>query len=435
MSVDDVIRDLGAPDRRSEAADSLVALGRAAVGPVLRQLMDESSSVDWARSARVLQRLGVVGFDLLAEGLMAASTQESQRRAGWVFSRYGVDALDRYIVALAHPHPRVRAHAALGIQFCGETGVLAAADLVPLLGDADEAVTHQAQSALTMLGPAVVPMLLQVRESGPGKQRAGALSVLAAVGGESVLSAKDLAVLERLVRIKLLDDRPEPLWTCWNHWIAVPNGDQAGIMEVLGLSRPRPVTFALAHDAVDSDGHEGPGADTGCWARVFVTPELDGWTLVVGGWCDPCGEERCDDVLRLCTELSVRYGMAQAYYYGAQGDGSAWLIVENGTVVRRYCESGEGTDRSLTIGEPLPYERARRAELGLSPDWDPAAESEEDEDEWSGAAYIMAPEIAESLGISPLAIGADTPTRGGTGVLALTPYGVEHGVPSGSYRI
>lgn len=217
------------------------------------------------------------------------------------------------------------------------------------------------------------------------------------------------------------DDRPEPVWTCWNHWIAVPTGDQAGVMEVLGLTPQRPVTFAEANEIIDADAHGEPDDDVHL-TRVFVTPELDGWTLVIGSWCDPCDGERSGEVLRLCTMLSDRYGRAQAYYYGAQGDGSAWLVAENGAVVRRYSATGEPEDASLTLGEPLRQENARRAELRL-PGWD-AEWSEDDEDEWKWAVFDMAPEIAAALGVCPLDITPETSVRG-TGVLALTRYAAD----------
>ncbi|MBG0814918.1 hypothetical protein [Planomonospora sp. ID82291] len=56
-------------------------------------------------------------------------------------------------------------------------------------------------------------------------------------------------------------DRPEPVSRCWNHWIAVSAGDRAGVMDVLGLSSPRPVTFAEARQMIDADGHGDPTAD------------------------------------------------------------------------------------------------------------------------------------------------------------------------------
>lgn len=187
-------------------------------------------------------------------------------------------------------------------------------------------------------------------------------------------------------------------------------------MSLLGLTDGVPVSFTRAEAAVDEDSHSGAEG----LGRVYVSPELDGWTLVIGRWCDPCGRERSDAVLRMCEELSLRYGTAQAYYYGAQGDGSAWLVAEQGAVVRRYCETGAGDDHYLTLGEPLPYERSRREALGLTRSWDAATETEEDEETWALETMDMAPEIAADLGTSPRALTAKTPLSG-TGVLARTP--------------
>jgi hypothetical protein len=153
------------------------------------------------------------------------------------------------------------------------------------------------------------------------------------------------------------DDWPMPIWTCWNHWIAVSTGDQAGVMRILGLTRPEPITFAQAQEMIDADGHDD-SADSRHLFRVFVTPEVEGWTLVFGTWCDPYDRERREDVLRLCRKLSARYGRAQAYYYGAQSDGSTWLVAGYGTVLRRYSATGEGDDERLVLGDPLPQERA-----------------------------------------------------------------------------
>ncbi|MFE2664285.1 HEAT repeat domain-containing protein [Streptomyces mirabilis] len=431
----DLVRDLGVPDRREAAADALVALGADAVERLVRELTDEESGVDWRPISDVLERIGDAGFDGLLRGLVSASAESSRKHIGFAFSHLGPSALDRYTAALSHPVPAVRREAVRGIQYCGEAGRTAVAALLPLLGDRDQEVARQVQDTLIFQGPYVIPKLQRIREQGPGRQRARALTALAELGGEPALSRADVAAIERLIRVKLPDDRPEGMWACWNHWIAVPGGDQAGIVQMLGLVDPRPVTFALGNDIVDADGH-GCGQDEphDGYERVFVTPELDGWTLVLGAWCDPCGKERSEDVLRLCTELSARYGRAHAYYYGGQGDGSAWLVAEQGTVIRRYCETGEGEDELLTLGEPLPYERARRVELGLRPDWDPAEESQDDEEEWRWTAHDLARDIARFFGVSPLDISADTPSRG-TGVVALTPYGVAHGVTAGAYRI
>ena len=70
---------------------------------------------------------------------------------------------------------------------------------------------------------------------------------------------------------------------CFLSWIAVSTGDRAGVMDLLGLSDPRPVPFAAGVFAADVDSHAGLDEDPlDRYRRVFVTPELAGWTLVVG---------------------------------------------------------------------------------------------------------------------------------------------------------
>ncbi|MGW2374492.1 hypothetical protein [Kitasatospora sp. NPDC001683] len=47
-------------------------------------------------------------------------------------------------------------------------------------------------------------------------------------------------------------------------------------------------------------------------------------------------DERAADVLLAWERLSARCGRAQAYWYGAQNDGSAVLAAERGVVVPRF---------------------------------------------------------------------------------------------------
>ncbi|MFD4177592.1 hypothetical protein [Streptomyces anulatus] len=433
-----LVRDLGCPDRCVAAAELLASGGEAAADAIVCELADELSPVQWPDAVPVLQRIGEAAFDCLVQGLLDASTAAAKDRVGLAFTWLGAGFLDQYVTAVSHTSAIIRSQAVAGIRLCDGVGVSTVPALLPLLGDPDPEVAQQAQDTLVIRGKAIeaslVPLLQQIRRAGPGRQRARALTVLAALGGETALPAQDVAAIERLIRVKLPDDRPTALWACWNHWIAVPSGDQAGIISILGLTDPRPVTFALGNDIVDSDGHDAEPGSHGRFTRVFITPELDGWIFVLGAWCDPCDAERSEDVLRLCTRLSSRYGRAEAYYYGAQGDGSAWLVTENGKVLRRYSETGDGEDHLLTLGDPLTFEQQRREELGLQPVWDAALESEDDADAWQGAAFELAPQIAQHLGTSPLRIGSETTSRG-VGVIALTPYGVAHGVPTGPYRV
>ena len=195
----------------------------------------------------------------------------------------------------------------------------------------------------------------------PGQQhQTGATSrsllpdFLAEVGGEQALSDRDRHAIERLSRVKLLTGHPEPVTGCFLSCIAVRSDDQRAVTDLFRLTPTCPATFTLGTIAADCDGHYR--LDARRYARVFVTPSLDGWTLLVGPWCDPASQERRDEVLELRLRASAAFGSAQAYRYGERGDGSAWLVTENGTLIRRACNFGSATDEVLLLGPPLPAE-------------------------------------------------------------------------------
>nr|WP_237499911.1 hypothetical protein [Streptomyces sp. SID8379] len=407
------------------------ALGGTVVPRLLAELVDEESSVPHDAIRFVLTRsIGAAAYDPVVAALAGATRERARRRLGRTLS--AMRDVDRHVGALSHPSAEVRRCAAFGIQStCSvaygreprpdvDYGLLAEA-LIPLLGDPDPEVAQRAEWALSLLGPAVEEPLRRVRAEGPGRLRAAALSVLAAIGGEEALSDADRAAVDRLIRIKLPGDRARPLDTCFTSWIAVPGGDQQGVAELLGLYDARPVTFALGHSVGQHDSDDGAE-----YGRVHVTAEVDGWTLVLGPWCNPVDTERAEDVLRLVTELSRRYGRAQAYCFGEHGGGSGWLVAERGAAVRRLSASGRDGDARFTLGERLPEELAAGADEGADPD---------DAEEWADFATYLAPPLARKLGVSPFDLGPRTEVRG-AGIVALTPYAREHGRPrTGAYLV
>jgi hypothetical protein len=62
---------------------------------------------------------------------------------------------------------------------------------------------------------------------------------------------------------------------------------------------------------------------------VYAGPAINGWVAIVGPRCDAFGEHRVE-VQTLLERLSAEYREAHAFYFGAQGDGSAWLVARNG---------------------------------------------------------------------------------------------------------
>jgi hypothetical protein len=165
----------------------------------------------------------------------------------------------------------------------------------------------------------------------------------------------------RLIRIKAIDEHGVPLEGCSTSWIAVPGGDQAGIAEVLGLSGEQLATFSLGHSVVLHDSNDWPDP-----RRVYLTPEVEGWTLVVGPWCDPVDPERANEVLDAVTELSRRFGRAQAYYFGEHGGGSGWALAEKGGrgPPRRRVRPGQRADPRAGGAASRGVGAARRVDSG-----------------------------------------------------------------------
>lgn len=405
---------------RESVADALVALGGEAVPALVEAFRAARPSPQYMLLVRTLQRIGPAALGLVGAELESAQPQRDSRRWLDVLSGKGTAVLPIYTRALKHPAADVRSTALLGIARLESRALPAARDLVGMLDDPDHQVRRRVLHALAAIGAGAIPLLQEVRRDGPGRSRAAALECLAEIGGEAALSPQDRAAVDRLIRIKVLDDRPAPISCCFLSWIAVSTGEQDRLMDLLGLSEPRPVTFELGTNVADCDSHSHGGKDFERLSRVFVTPEIAGWTLVVGAWADPADPDRARDVLELCTRASREFGKAQAYWFSATNDGSAWLVAEHGVVLRRGSAIDDATDALLRLGEPLPAE-------------DALLEGVDDEFDRDFLLMEFAPKLAERLSISPLSLRADTVCVG-SGRLALTPIGVQHGTPPGALR-
>ncbi|MEV6683719.1 hypothetical protein AB0N09_43880 [Streptomyces erythrochromogenes] len=399
MTILELVLALGSDDRteRDAAAAAVAGLGSEALPVLVGQLQDCGSRVSEAALLAALRPMGREAFEAVVGALRTSATApgEARHRLLRVFAGFGVPALDGYVGALLLDDPTLRRAAVAAVSRWSSDVLAAAQQVLPLLGDRDAQVRQAAVQAFVSWGTAVVPLLQVVRVEGPGQARAGALEALAEIGGEAVISARDIAALERLAKIEIIEDRPVPLSCCFLSWIAVPTGDQAVVMEMLGLSQPRPVPFSVGVHAADIDSHGGLDADPlDAYRRVFVTPELAGWTLVVGAWCDPSATERQNEVLEACERLSTRFGRAQAYWWSATQDGSAVLIAEDGVVVRRFGYFPGEDVQLLELGEPLAFEQERRAALGLPAVAVNRVDTEEDADEWLWELLDIAPNLA-----------------------------------------
>ncbi len=183
-------------------------------------------------------------------------------------------------------------------------------------------------------------------------------------------SQHDRLAIQRLIRVKRHYDQPQPFIE--GSWLAVPGADQAGIIDLLGLSAARPATFALGLSAVANDAHGWmePRPPRPERSRVFITPQLDGWTLVVGEGFLPAGRREAE-LLRVCRRVGGRYGIAQAFTYHELSGWSAWTVADDhpalfslpgeppglGRIVRHHVD-GDNEQAGSDIGAPLPAELA-----------------------------------------------------------------------------
>ncbi|MEV8098177.1 HEAT repeat domain-containing protein [Kitasatospora sp. NPDC085879] len=414
QQVDGLIEQLrcGAGDGR-EAVDRLVSAGEPVVPALLAALpgFDRSGR---AAVGQVLRGIGPAACRVAVEVLTGGGTPPTTWELTAVLDMLDDRCSDELTGLLRHPLPQVRSAALHALGALGRAGAPAVLSVLPLLADGRD--SSSAERALRAMGPGIVPELLAVRAAGPGRLRRHALHALAALGACDRLTERDRRTLERLVRIKLIDDRrPDPDWDY--HWVAVPGDTYEGAFEVLGLHDRIPATLAMGvsgriHDEAVVPGPDGTGLTVN---RVFVTPEIAGWRLLFGGILVNCPDE---GVLELLAE---RCG--QACYFGRDGydDEHLWAVAERGRgIVRSYATYRE----PAWTGEPLPWEEPQTAD----PQWEPGLY------EPNASLESDSQAVAARLCVDPEDIGDDTPMTG-HGWFALTAPGVGHGVFPGVLSI
>ncbi|MFJ7281034.1 HEAT repeat domain-containing protein [Kitasatospora sp. NPDC098663] len=435
--------------------DALVEQGEGVVAAVLALLRDEGSPVDWATSADVLCRIGEPALLPLVQAAVKADSAEVARRVGWTLGRLKVADHAVYVPMLEHSHPAVRSNALFAFQTQGKDAARFADQMIPRLGDPEHEVRQRAVWAFQAIGPEAVPALQQVRcrPAPEPRVRAGALEALAAIGGPAALDRRDRDAWERLTRIKLLTEVPQDMHLCGS-WYAVPTTDQDAVLDAFDLAAPQSVTLRTGAAAWNHDHHNWNRTrpHEAC-SRVFVSPGLDGWTLVFGDSSqdthrikDADDRERAlDQVVReRCAALSRRFGSAQWYGMSCGDDWTAWCLAEDDEVVRHYDaynaeeDGDDGPGHPAESGYLLPHQNG-------FPDnaFDGVNTSDSDafrarylqlKEELQIPDTCNATNIAARLSIDPANLGPETRIEG-HGVLALTTCGREHGHPAGALPV
>ncbi len=243
------------------------------------------------------------------------------------------------------------------------SGVNGPAHQLALLADPDAEVQRLARAALRDLGQDAVAYLRSVRRSrSPHRRRA--LEALAELGGWAALDETDQAIVRRLIGVKIAEEElPEPMHLCGG-WYALPTDDQDAVTAAFDLSPTMPVTLALGESVWNLDHHtwDKRYTHTTC-TRMYVSPVLDGWTLVFGDtpeYAHAPGDARQAAVRARCADLSRQFGAAH-WYAMSCGDGwTAWCLAANGDVQRCYdrfrSEDQIGAGHPAEAGYMLPHE-------------------------------------------------------------------------------
>ncbi|MEV5707395.1 HEAT repeat domain-containing protein [Actinoallomurus sp. NPDC052274] len=385
MDFDGLISDLASPDEAlwRPARNTFKELGDAGVPALMAELLDEESPLDWARAGSLLRELGDAAFCAIRDAVATDLPEEPARRVRWTFGGFFGEYWDRLLESLEHPTADVRECAALCLQRMGAKALPATGALIPLLGDPDPSVQQRAIWALEELGPGVLDALREVRKSGPGAYRANAFSAMMNIGGPEVLSRKDQDLWRRYLGAKAVADRPQMIWE--NSCIAVPGDDQKAILEILDFADPGPMYFDLGLAVASGSWWTVPPVEHTQRAEAFITPEVDGWTLIVSGWCYPAWDDewyaQTRDVLR---RLSERFGVAWGFAGRGHAGTEAWACAKGGDVM---------WEQRVTL-----------------------------DDEWGEDDATEGIDTGEPLGIDPTELTEKTPMRG-AGLRALTPYG------------
>lgn len=131
-------------------------------------------------------------------------------------------------------------------------------------------------------------------------------------------------------------------------WLAVRTSDVDELISMLELRGAKRVSW--------DDGVRTIYAERGPDAFAFITPPIDGWTLVAGlALPHPLGRSFKDKCTPLIEALSARFCAAHYYFSFPLLDFYAWAKAENGEVVRAFAIGDEGVvwDR----GRLTPEER------------------------------------------------------------------------------
>ncbi|WP_020474960.1 hypothetical protein [Zavarzinella formosa] len=198
-------------------------------------------------------------------------------------------------------------------------------------------------------------------------------------------------------------------------WLAVRGASPQAIIDALELSDPTSATWRQGINATAGDFWDFDARPDSFLSRVFITPEVGGWRLAVGGWLGGVNRDQPgSDVAEYCRRLSREFGETHAFTTQGRMDWYGWCLARNGVVCRHFLWA----DRLLLDeGFSTPAEEEARK-----------AGSDGRVSRFPSEKVVMA--IAGECSINPIHL--ESMRSAGAGCLAVTAWGRRHGVPTRS---
>jgi hypothetical protein len=137
-----------------------------------------------------------------------------------------------------------------------------------------------------------------------------------------------LAARRTLAPIIDANDRrfPHSILSMPLRWVAVRSGNPYLIQAALGLHKPIPCSWEEGLCAAQE-------------RKLFVSPSINGWVLVIGAHLPDPGED-VDKCFQFLAELSRKVGHVQFFSANRVVNHHAWVQMQQGIVQRAYAWTG-----------------------------------------------------------------------------------------------
>lgn len=191
-------------------------------------------------------------------------------------------------------------------------------------------------------------------------------------------------------------------------WLAIRSTDWDPIIDALGLSGAREASWEEGIETVYEDGDK----------YLFLTPPIDGWTLVVGNWTGGAGGQGIEGAEALICKLSARFGEAQAFSTHRVVEYHHWMLARDGKLLRSFAYLGDSGEVLSDKGEPTPVEKSLNINLDIPADYDPFS-GEADKYNIPNERSVMT--VAGAWSINPSVLDERTGLLG-PGILATAPW-------------